>query len=387
MKNRSSYAVLTRFGIIAAILGALVLIASAVSAAGHLEFSYAENGTDPVATFSATDADGDEIEWSLSGVDKDDFSIEGGVLAFKKSPNYEGATDRDEDGDSAGDQGKGDNVYKITVVANNGTQAVEVTVTNVNEDGSVTFTQPQPQATREIEAMFSDDDGEKEPTWQWAMGPTMEGPWTDIDGATKAARSPSADEVDNYLRATVTYTDSFGEQTASGVTDNKVEERTLANAAPRFVDIDPIEINENQTGDIGDPVTASDGDNDVLLYTFGTVDVDGTPGADDNDNDLFNVNRTTGQLSVKGDDGINYEDPGAGKTANTDTADNIPDGVIVYTVVLTATDPSGAPGTGTVSVYLSNVNEPPAFTGDTDDQTTLYIAENGTGNEQWPLHG
>ena len=59
------------------------------------------------------------------------------------------------------------------------------------------------------------------------------------------------------------------------------------------------------------------------------------------------------------------------------TADGIPDGVIVYTVVITATDPSGAPGTGPVSVYLSNVNEPPTFGDDAKEQTTLYVVEGG----------
>ena len=44
---------------------------------------------DPVATFSATDQDGDAIVWSLSGRDAGDFTIVGGVLAFKSPPNYE----------------------------------------------------------------------------------------------------------------------------------------------------------------------------------------------------------------------------------------------------------------------------------------------------------
>ena len=48
MKNRSLYAVLTRFGIIAAVLATLVLIAPAASAA--TTFTYAENGTEPVGT-------------------------------------------------------------------------------------------------------------------------------------------------------------------------------------------------------------------------------------------------------------------------------------------------------------------------------------------------
>ena len=62
---------MTRFGIIGAVLATLVLIAPVVSAADPIEIDYAENGMDAVLTFSATDADGDEIEWSLGGVDAD----------------------------------------------------------------------------------------------------------------------------------------------------------------------------------------------------------------------------------------------------------------------------------------------------------------------------
>ena len=51
MKNRKLHSVLTRFGIIAAILATLVLIAPVVSAA-DFEDEYLENGTEPVATFS-----------------------------------------------------------------------------------------------------------------------------------------------------------------------------------------------------------------------------------------------------------------------------------------------------------------------------------------------
>ena len=206
---------------------------------GVEEVDYAENGEAPVATFSATDpdVDADDIEWSLDGPDKGLFEIDGGVLTFKDSPDFEAPADGDEEPDDvAGDQGKGDNVYKVTVVASGGMQEVAVTVTNVDEAGSVSFDQPQPQATRALKASFSDDDGEDSPSWQWSSGPSAEGPWTDIQGAITAARKPTAGDVGNYLRATVTYEDTFGEKTVSGVTDQPVEPKTLANAAPEFSD-------------------------------------------------------------------------------------------------------------------------------------------------------
>ena len=55
---------------------------------------YAENGTGPVATYTAVDPEMTAIaSWSLGGTDAALFSIEGGVLSFKKSPDYEDAKD------------------------------------------------------------------------------------------------------------------------------------------------------------------------------------------------------------------------------------------------------------------------------------------------------
>ena len=50
---------------------------------------YPENGTEPVATFTAVDPEGKDIVWSLDGDDAGAFEIEGGVLTFAKSPDYE----------------------------------------------------------------------------------------------------------------------------------------------------------------------------------------------------------------------------------------------------------------------------------------------------------
>ena len=166
-----------------------------------------------------------------------------------------------------------------------------VTVINVDEDGSVSFTdlgQVQPQAGRSLEATLGDPDmGETDEVWQWARSMDMQ-TWTDIDGATAQKRSPTADDEGYYLRASVTYRDAFGPgKTASKVTPNRVEERTVANAAPSFADQDettgdqaedPDEHHSRDTGggrehaagtNIGKPVSASDADSDVLVYTLG----------------------------------------------------------------------------------------------------------------------
>ena len=129
-----------------------------------------------MATFSASDpdADADDIEWSLDGRSTTaDFEIDGGVLTFKESPDFEIPTDRDEvpDTEAAGDQGKGDNVYKVTVQASGGEQRWSVTVTERGRawEGDV---RPavQPQATQGPEGLFSDEDGSEGPSWQWSRG-------------------------------------------------------------------------------------------------------------------------------------------------------------------------------------------------------------------------
>ena len=72
MMNRISNRLIARFVAFAALL-ALVMAAPAVFAQENID--YAENGTEPVASFSASDADGDPIVWSLSGPDAGDFEI------------------------------------------------------------------------------------------------------------------------------------------------------------------------------------------------------------------------------------------------------------------------------------------------------------------------
>ena len=105
---------------------------------GDSTASFAENGTGPVATYTATDPEEKDIRWSLTtGGDADDFTIVGGVLRFGSPPNFE--IDQG--------TGSGDNEYVVTVEASAGasdtadiqteTHEVTVTVTDEEEPGSV----------------------------------------------------------------------------------------------------------------------------------------------------------------------------------------------------------------------------------------------------------
>ena len=381
------------------------------SITGSTSVSYPENGTDPVVTLSAMDQDGDPIVWSRSGRDEGDFTIDGGVLRFKSSPNYESPVSG-----ATGTQSE-KNVYTVTVEATGGTHKVVVTVTNVDEDGTASLDQYQPQTGRSLVASVSDPDSdETNQEWQWARGPSASGPFTDIDGATNPSRSPVEADAEMYLRASVTYTDSFGSgKTASVVSDRPVEDRTLANARPSFEGQDQTGPTTDDVvgGDIqdniivsrsvaentavgtaiGDPIAATDADGDVLIYTL-----DWSPDLRTGDGDAanpsgdarFTIDRGTGQIKVGKK--LNYEaaddtpDKDEATTLTADTgggADAVDSGDAgagandeMYILRVRATDPSGSYGNVNVTITLRDANEAPTIP-DTR-QNDVTVVENTT---------
>ena len=74
MLKRPFKSLIARIAIIALALSLVVPFVPAAFAQDS-SIDYAENGTGSVATFYATDEDGDAIEWSLSGDDRGDFTI------------------------------------------------------------------------------------------------------------------------------------------------------------------------------------------------------------------------------------------------------------------------------------------------------------------------
>ncbi len=335
---------------------------------------YAENGTDAVATYTATDPEGTAItSWSLTGTDADAFTIVGGVLRFAKTPDYE--TPADVAGTSPSTAAADDNEYEITVQAMDSTgktamKEVMVEVTNVDEDGTVTLSARRPLVGIAFTAELTDPDGNAtNPKWQWAKSRSKNGSYTDIDDNAEAATYTPTDasgksDVGYFLRATVSYTDPEGsDKSAMMKSDYTVQATRGTNNAPEFAeDQDPTtdgdqpdaarEVAENTEAgtDIGAPVVATDEDDDVLTYTL-TGD----------DADSFDIDWATGQLMTKGD--LNHED-----------SDCTSGGVCTYTVVVRATDPAGVPqaasndadnsDTVTVVITVTDVNEAPPVAGD-----------------------
>ena len=190
---------------------------------GDADAMYPENGMRPVATYTAVDPEMTAVKWSLSGADAGDFDIYGGVLTFKKSPDYEAAT-----GGGSADTDMS-NTYSVMVVATDATRQkgekkVTVEVTNVNEDGTVKLSALQPAPGVAYSATLTDiDNGATDLTdgakWQWARSRSKTSGWSDIDRATKSMYDPKDGDATYYLRALAKYTDAQSPSRAKGGQD------------------------------------------------------------------------------------------------------------------------------------------------------------------------
>ena len=339
----------------------LFLLPGLLQAQASDAIEYAENGTDAVATFTATDPEGKDITWSVTQDGTADFKITDGVLEFKSPPNYEAPG-----GGIANDS----NEYTVTVVASAGTgvpevrmvdREVNVNVTNVEEAGSIVLSTLQPQVEIPITAALSDPDNPGQAltelmdlTWEWLRGEDV------IAGATGATYTPMVTDVGSVLTARASYEDAEGEdKTAEIESAHAVRAKPDTNTPPAFPDQDPGVPANQQTRmvaentpageDIGAPVEATDA-GDVLTYS---ADNDNNPATEFT---TFDIDRATGQLKTK---------------ASLDTED-----AATQSVVVTATDPFGASATVTVTVTVTDVDEAPSIP--STAASTHTIAENET---------
>ena len=164
-------------------------------------FTYKENGTSDLYTYRATDPEGNDVAWGLSGTDSGAFEISGtGVLSFIDPPDYESPTDSGSN-----------NVYEVTVEAGDGegnTAELEVTVTVTNLTDRLPVITGTAQVGRTLRADTSDiaaDDGQAKVSYsyQWIRneGETD----TDIDGETDPTYTPSGSDVGKTLKVRVSF--------------------------------------------------------------------------------------------------------------------------------------------------------------------------------------
>jgi Peptidase M10 serralysin C terminal/Cadherin domain/Bacterial pre-peptidase C-terminal domain len=247
--------------------------------------SVAENAAGVVYTATATDPESGAITYSLTGTDAALFSIDAttGAVSFLAPPDFEAPADSN-----------GDNVYDIIINAsdgtNTGTQAVAVSVTNLNEFSPV-FTSATTDAVDEdtagsfYTATATDADGD---TLTYSISGGADQALFQIDATTGALsfitppdfENPADADTDNVYELVLQVSDgtvSTGQNLT--VTVNNV------NAAPVITSAATANFNENGAGVVY-TIAATDGDADTISYSISGADAA-----------LFSVDSVTGAVS------------------------------------------------------------------------------------------
>ncbi|MYC36410.1 MAG: hypothetical protein F4X66_05795, partial [Chloroflexi bacterium] len=296
-------------------------------------------GTSIGAPVAATDEDDDYLTYALSGSDA--FTIDGsGQLAVASGADLDYETQAS---------------YTVTVTVHDGKNAagetdtgvddsiaVTISVVNVDEAGQVLLNTMEPSVGSALGArVFDPDGGVTGDIWTWESSADGTA-WTAIAGAADAAYTPVDGDAGRYLRAGASYADAQGagksarSDAAGPVTG--VSRQLSANAAPQFAaDTATRSVDENTPGgtSVGDPITATDSDDDTLTYALSGSDAG-----------VFDFETDTGQIKVK--DALDYE-----TTAS-------------YTVTVTVSDGKNAQGEAdtsvddsiAVTITVVNVDEP-----------------------------
>ena len=328
---------------------------------GTADRSVAENtaaGVDIGSPVAATDADmGDVLEYSLGGTDASSFDIVAttGQLQTKAALDYETKSS-----------------YTVTVTVEddedpkrNDTIDITITVTNVDEAGTVTITGTL-EGGVELTAAVTDPDGtitSGSLSWQWSSSTASNGTFTDISGATGDKYTSVAADVGMFLKAEATYKDPESttvDKTAEAVTSSAI---AASNAKPTFNDDASTtrEVPENSSAgtNVGSPIAATDTDTsptDTLTYGLKNT----------GDHSSFTIVSTSGQIQTK--TGVTYDFEASKNT---------------YTVTVTVHDGKDAANGNsavdddeiTVTIDLTNVNEPPAITSTGTDFSAVSFDE------------
>ena len=314
--------------------------APVISSGSRTEFTYRENETSTIYTFSATDPEAGEITWSLSGTDYYYFAIdESGRLSFLSPPDYE----------SPADSG-GDNVYEVTVVArdaasNSDTLEIAVTVTDVNEGpeisrvGSAPASVPENQDPSLVLARYTATDPEGGTVSRWRTSGSDGGDFViNEQGELRFRYTPDYERpVDSNRDNTYVFTVQASDGSYYGTFEETVTV-TPVNEPPTITTTSSsataLRQNENVTS---------------RLYTYRATDPEGsdvTWSVGGTDGRFFTIDER-GQFSFSESSPPDFEQPGDSGRDN------------VYDVTIQARDDGFNTASLPVTVTVREVNEGP----------------------------
>ena len=267
----------------------------------NASFSADENQT-TIGTVTATDADDDNITYSISGTDASSLTINSssGILAFKSAPDYETKSS-----------------YSVTVTASDGensdSQNLTVTINNLN-DNAPTFTSNASFSADENQTAVgtvtaTDADGD---IISYSVSGT-DASALNIDLSTGVLTFSSSSDYETKSSYNVTVTASDGTNTTDqsiAISVNDITEIQIVNDAKTAAEDNAVRVLvlANDTI-IGTPIlSASDGSNGAVtvqsdpttIAEFGAATVTYTPNANWYGEDTFNYSVSAGGETATG---------------------------------------------------------------------------------------
>ena len=343
------------------------------------------------------------LTWTLAGTDAEDFEIEDdpitdgtddpGRLRFKETPDYENPTDSGRN-----------NVYEVTVqvsdeAGNMASQRVRITVENVDEDGVITLSHPQPEVGRRLTATLTDPDTARSPSYKWYRGVSADSlPGDDaictetlntnclISSARSSSYTPSIypddnddgthdnTDVDATLTVVASYRDGYSTERSASETTAAVRDGPPENDRndPPVFSSPSAEVAVREDANPGDPV--------------GDVDAVGTPSQvtatdiDTRASETLAYSLSTGDTRFFTIDAISEGTAVAGQIRVRDGIELDYETKDRYIVTVKAEDPSGASDTIRVTIHVLDVDETPVLS-----RTGLVAV--GRGSISYPENG
>ena len=316
----------------------------------------AENNTSFVYQLDISDEDQDPLNYSLSGADSAEFSLDFTTLelSFNSAPDYEGPQDSDQD-----------NVYELSVTAADAeysdSQAITISVSDLNDEVpqftsasslALDFTSIVVGATI-YTAASSDADAGDSVTYGLSGADEQHFSFNTSSGALAFAQAPSLSapqdaDGDNVYQITITATDSANNSSQLALSVSVLDD---IGKPPEFTQTSAsITVDENSAGVVYQE-PASDPDGDTVVYSIEGVD-----------SGFFGINSSSAALSfISAPD---YEQPEDSGLDNT------------YELSIIATDPVGNQGQQSLAIAINNLNDnAPQFN---LSSTTFSITEGET---------
>ena len=310
-----------------------------------------ENNSGVFYQAQATDADGDTLTYSLSGVDYQIFNIDSssGALSFSSAPDYEVPVDYDSD-----------NTYELTVIATDpiakqAQQNLTVNVINLNDnypqfDLATNFFDVAENTSAVTTVAASDADGD---SLTFSLAATSADPGFFTIGSSSGVlafisapdhENPQDSDSNNIYQLKLNVSDgSYTTSREISITVNNIDE------APSFTSASQsLSVNENTSASVYQ-AQATDPEQAPLIYS-----------ASGSDASLFTLDSSSGELAFKATP--DFETPLDADSNN------------IYQLDLSASDGANS-ASQTLSISVTNLNEAHSFA---STSVSLTSAENNT---------